>query len=130
MKSFQIAVLAAFGSLVAALPSNISGRAVSSVVTGTPFGFASAVTGGGTTAPVYVRSYVSFQLLLTSTIRYPKTIADLKKYLTSTSPQVIVISGTFDFAGSEGTEVHAACNQYCRCHENLIHSIYSFPINS
>ncbi|KAH6692857.1 pectin lyase fold/virulence factor [Leptodontidium sp. 2 PMI_412] len=101
MKSFQIAVLAAFGSLVAALPSNISGRAVSSVVTGTPFGFASAVTGGGTTAPVY-----------------PKTIADLKKYLTSTSPQVIVISGTFDFAGSEGTEVHAACNQYSCTPEN------------
>ncbi|PVH68806.1 polysaccharide lyase family 1 protein [Cadophora sp. DSE1049] len=95
MKSFQLAALAAFGSLVAALPSNISSRAISSVVTGTPFGFASGVTGGGNAAPVY-----------------PKTIADLKKYLTSTSPQVIVISGTFNFAGSEGTKVYAACNQY------------------
>lgn len=52
MKSFQIALLAAFGSVVAGFPSNISARAVSSVVTGTPFGFASAVTGGGTAAPV------------------------------------------------------------------------------
>ncbi|KAG4440422.1 hypothetical protein IFR05_004115 [Cadophora sp. M221] len=95
MKSFQTVAFAALGGFVAALPSNISGRAVSSVVTGTPFGFAYGVTGGGTAAPVY-----------------PKTIADLKKYLTSTSPQVIVISGTFNFARSEGTKVYAACNQY------------------
>ncbi|RDW58792.1 polysaccharide lyase family 1 protein [Coleophoma cylindrospora] len=96
MKSFQaVAALAAFGSLVAAFPANISARAVSSVVTGTPFGFASGVTGGGTATPVY-----------------PKTIAELKTYLTSSSPQVIVISGTYDFVGSEGTQLYDACNIY------------------
>ncbi|KAH7385123.1 polysaccharide lyase family 1 protein [Cadophora sp. MPI-SDFR-AT-0126] len=96
MKSSQLAALAAtFAGLVTALPKDISARAISSVVKGTPFGFASGVTGGGNVAPVY-----------------PTTIADLKKYLTSTSPQVIVISGTFNFAGSEGTKALTACNSY------------------
>lgn len=54
MKSFEFAAaLAALGSLVAAAPSPVnSPRAVSSIVTGTPFGFASSVTGGGNAAPV------------------------------------------------------------------------------
>lgn len=52
MKPFEMAAaLAAFGHLVAAAPAN-SPRAVSSIVTGTPFGFASSVTGGGTATPV------------------------------------------------------------------------------
>ena len=55
MKSLQIAAaLAAFGRLAAAAPSNHSPRAISSIVKGTPFGFASSVTGGGTAAPVLV----------------------------------------------------------------------------
>lgn len=58
-------------------------------------GFASAVTGGGDAAPVY-----------------PTTIDELKDYLTSEDPQVIVISGTYDFAGSEGTSDFDACNSY------------------
>lgn len=70
-------------------------RAISSVVSGSPMGFASAVTGGGDADPVY-----------------PTTIDDLKTYLTSEDPQVIVISGTYDFAGSEGTSSYDACNSY------------------
>ncbi|KAK6500106.1 hypothetical protein TWF481_010464 [Arthrobotrys musiformis] len=67
----------------------------SSVVKGSPMGFASGVTGGGNVAPVY-----------------PSTIAQLKSYLTSSSPQVIVISGTYNFVGSEGSTTYKACNAY------------------
>ena len=76
-------------------------RAVSSVVKGTPVGFAAEVTGGGNAAPVY-----------------PKNIADLKKYLTSKDPQVIVIDGVYNFAGSEGTRTLKACNDYPCTPEN------------
>ncbi|KAH6668454.1 polysaccharide lyase family 1 protein [Halenospora varia] len=75
--------------------NTIEKRAISSVVSGTPMGFASGTTGGGTATPVY-----------------PTTIAQLKAYLTSSSPQVIVISGTFNFVGTEGTTTVAACNAY------------------
>ncbi|KAK6535432.1 hypothetical protein TWF694_001892 [Orbilia ellipsospora] len=68
---------------------------ISTLVKGAPVGFAVGVTGGGTVAPVY-----------------PSTVAQLKSYLTSTSPQVIVISGTFNFAGTEGTSTYGACNAY------------------
>lgn len=88
-----------------ALCRSAAGRAVggsrraatsnASVVSGEPMGFASAVTGGGDAAPVY-----------------PTTIDELKDYLTSEDPQVIVISGTYDFAGSEGTSDFDACNSY------------------
>lgn len=82
-----MAMLASFAKLGSA--------AISSVVTGTPMGFAKGATGGGDATPVY-----------------PTTIAQLKTYLTSTKPQVIVISGTFDFSGSEGTQTEKACNSY------------------
>lgn len=72
-----------------------SAAAISSLVSGTPVGFASGTTGGGTATPVY-----------------PTTVAQLKSYLTSSSPQVIVISGTFNFAGTEGTQTLTACNTY------------------
>ncbi|KAK0101850.1 hypothetical protein ONS95_001337 [Cadophora gregata] len=101
MKSFHLAALAALGSFASALPSDISARQISSVVTGKPLGFASGVTGGGNVAPVY-----------------PKNIADLKKYLTAKTPQVIVISDTFNFVGSEGTKSFSACNAYPCTPEN------------
>lgn len=78
--------------LAAAVPAK---RAISSVVSGSPIGFASGATGGGNAKPVY-----------------PTTIADLKKYLTSKDPQVIVINGQYNFAGSEGTQTEQACNAY------------------
>lgn len=89
MKSPQL-TLACLAGLV-----RLGSAALSSLVTGTPMGFASGATGGGTTTPVY-----------------PTTIAQLKSYLTSSSAQVIVLSGTYDFTGSEGTQTEAACNNY------------------
>ncbi|KAF7518592.1 hypothetical protein G7054_g13401 [Neopestalotiopsis clavispora] len=90
-------------AILLALCQNVAGaaigtfnkRAISSVVTGTPVGFASAVTGGGDATPVY-----------------PTTIDELKEYLTSDEAQVIVISGKYDFSGSEGTSDYEACNSY------------------
>ncbi|KAJ4347957.1 uncharacterized protein N0V89_009329 [Didymosphaeria variabile] len=79
-------------ALSAALPVK---RAISSVVSGTPIGFAAGATGGGDATPVY-----------------PTNIDDLKKYLTSSDPQVIVIDGEYNFAGSEGSQTEAACNDY------------------
>lgn len=75
--------------------------AQSSIVSGSAPGFATGVTGGGNAEPVY-----------------PDTIEDLKSYLTSSEPQNIVISGTFDFGGSEGTQTHTACNTYDCTPEN------------
>ncbi|KAL1863977.1 hypothetical protein Daus18300_007942 [Diaporthe australafricana] len=95
MKPSQLAFLLsmAFGQLAAARA--VGKRAISSVVSGTPVGFASAVTGGGDAEPVY-----------------PTTIDELKEYLTSSDPQVIVISGELEFSGSEGTESQDACDAY------------------
>ncbi|KAM0457791.1 hypothetical protein ACHAPV_006336 [Trichoderma viride] len=100
MGSFRAIIaasLALLGQFAAAAPAKGQSKraGISSIVKGTPVGFASSVTGGGTVPPVY-----------------PTTIAQLKSYLTSTSPQNIVISGTFNFAGSEGTVTLPACNAY------------------
>lgn len=85
--------LAAIVSAVLATPLRQARQ--SSVVSGTAMGFASGVTGGGDAAPVY-----------------PTTIEDLTSYLTSADPQVIVISGSFDFVGSEGTLTAEGCDSY------------------
>jgi pectin lyase len=93
---FISVVVVAFSTLIVAAPvENAEKRAISSIVKGTPLGMASAVTGGGNAAVVY-----------------PTTIAQLKAYLTSDEPQNIVISGTFNFAGSEGTTSSTACDAY------------------
>lgn len=97
MKYFRTtaaAALAVLAPYTAAAPTETK-RAVSAIVSGTPIGFASSATGGGNATPVY-----------------PSTIAQLKSYLTSSDPQNIVISGTFDFSGSEGTTTYSACNAY------------------
>lgn len=89
MKQFQAttaAALVAFSRVIAAQ---------SSIVSGTAFGFAEGATGGGDAAAVY-----------------PSTIEDLIAYLTDPNPQNIVIEGTFDFVGSEGTETYPACDSY------------------
>lgn len=95
MKPSQLAAFLSTALCQLAAARAVSKRAISSVVSGTPVGFASAVTGGGDAEPVY-----------------PKTIDELKEYLTSSEPQVIVISGELDFTGSEGTETYQACNSY------------------
>ncbi|KAJ4386018.1 hypothetical protein N0V93_008909 [Gnomoniopsis smithogilvyi] len=89
MKYLSVATMAMAGL------GHLAEAAISSVVSGTPMGFAAAVTGGGDADPVY-----------------PTTIDELKTYLTSADPQVIVISGTFNFQGSEGSTTEQACNQY------------------
>ncbi|KAH9204343.1 pectin lyase fold/virulence factor [Leptodontidium sp. 2 PMI_412] len=95
-QAVTVAVLA-LAQFSTALPSSHKQqkRAISSLLNGSPIGFASATTGGGDADPVY-----------------PTTIQELTEYLTSTEPQVVVISGTFDFIGSEGTMTAQACNAY------------------
>ncbi|KAH8200939.1 hypothetical protein TruAng_004877 [Truncatella angustata] len=94
--SFAAVALVALSSFTNAAPIEGSDkRAISSIVSGTPVGMASSVTGGGT-----------------ATVVYPTTIAQLKAYLTSDDPQNIVISGTFNFVGSEGTTSLTACDAY------------------
>lgn len=88
-------VFAAMVSAALATPAGLRQARQSSVVTGSAMGFASGVTGGGDAAPVY-----------------PTTVEDLTSYLTSAEPQVIVISGSFDFVGSEGTETAEGCDSY------------------
>lgn len=98
MKSFQVSSAVALAALAVVANAGImkkEKRAISSVVTGTPMGFAAATTGGGDATPVY-----------------PTTIDELKSYLTSSDPQVIVISGEYNFAGSEGTSTYDACDGY------------------
>jgi pectin lyase len=89
MKSFQVSTATALMALARLA------AAQSSIVIGSPVGFAKGVTGGGSATPVY-----------------PSTIDELIDYLTDSSPQNIVIGGTFDFVGSEGTTTYAACNAY------------------
>jgi pectin lyase len=95
--SALVVALALLKSSAEAVPTHHDSekRAISSIVTGTPIGFASATTGGGSAAVVY-----------------PTTIEELTAYLTSDEPQNIEISGTFNFQGSEGSTVLAACNAY------------------
>ncbi|KAI0017103.1 polysaccharide lyase family 1 protein [Xylariomycetidae sp. FL0641] len=98
MKTVQaFAATAALALLGQAAPTDsmVNKRAVSSVVNGTPLGFGARATGGGDASPVY-----------------PKNIDELKKYLTSDGPQVIVVSGTYDFTGSEGSQTEQACDNY------------------
>ncbi|KAI1878699.1 hypothetical protein JX265_002876 [Neoarthrinium moseri] len=62
-------------------------------VTGSAEGFAKGVTGGGSATPVY-----------------PTTNAELVSYLGDSSPRVIILTKTFDFTGTEGT--NSWCDNY------------------
>ncbi|KAH7377452.1 polysaccharide lyase family 1 protein [Cadophora sp. MPI-SDFR-AT-0126] len=86
MKSFTL-----FSTVVAAYV----GFARALLVTGAAEGFAKGVTGGGSATPVY-----------------PSTIAELVSYLGSSSPQVIVLTKTFDFTGSQGTTTGSGCSPW------------------
>lgn len=66
--------------------------ASASVVKGAAQGFAAGVTGGGDTTP-----------------SYPKTNEELVSLLESDEPQVVVLTKTFDFIGTEGTTTEAGC---------------------
>ncbi|KAH8767309.1 pectin lyase 2 [Diaporthe sp. PMI_573] len=79
-----LAALAAFANTVAAAG-----------VTGAAEGFAKGVTGGGSAAAVY-----------------PKTNDELVSYLTDSSARTIILTKTFDFTGTEGTQTTSGCAPY------------------
>ncbi|CZR66395.1 probable pectin lyase A [Phialocephala subalpina] len=86
MKTISLfsAAVAAYASIADAL-----------LVTGAAEGFATGVTGGGSATPVY-----------------PSTTAELVSYLGSSSPQVIVLTKTFDFTGTQGTTTSSGCSPW------------------
>lgn len=61
-------------------------------VSGTPFGFANQATGGGDAVPAA-----------------PSDIAELKEWLSDSTPRVILIDKEFDFIGSEDTCTDCEC---------------------
>ncbi|CAH0027088.1 unnamed protein product [Clonostachys rhizophaga] len=71
----------------AALPTGTWGQVV-----GTPYGFATGVTGGGSATPAV-----------------PSSITQLKEWLADDAPRVIMIDKTFNFIGSEGTVTEPGC---------------------
>ncbi|KAB8235764.1 pectin lyase 1 [Aspergillus alliaceus] len=79
--SVLAAAAAAFASTVGAV--GVSGAAE---------GFAKGVTGGGSATPVY-----------------PSTTDELVSYLGDSQPRVIVLTKTFDFTHTEGTETTSGC---------------------
>ncbi|KUJ06909.1 pectin lyase A [Mollisia scopiformis] len=72
-----------------------SSSAATVAVNGAAEGFAKGVTGGGSATPVY-----------------PDTIDELVTYLASDEAQVIVLTKTFDFTGSEGTVTSSGCKPW------------------
>jgi pectin lyase len=61
-------------------------------VVGTPTGFATGTTGGGSATP-----------------GYPADIAELKTWLTDSTARVIVLNKEYNFIGSEGTVTETGC---------------------
>lgn len=72
-----------------------SNGTLSSLVSGSPVGFASSVTGGGNASPVY-----------------PTTTDELTSYLGDDQARVIVLSQTFDYTGTEGTKTSSGCSPW------------------
>uniref|UniRef100_K3XCS2 pectin lyase n=1 Tax=Globisporangium ultimum (strain ATCC 200006 / CBS 805.95 / DAOM BR144) TaxID=431595 RepID=K3XCS2_GLOUD len=75
-------------SIVAVLLVNVA----SALNTGSAPGYAAGTTGGGNTAAVY-----------------PKSIAELKSYLSDSQARVIMLDRTFDFRKTEGTKTEIGC---------------------
>ncbi|KAF4305895.1 hypothetical protein SLS57_008537 [Botryosphaeria dothidea] len=67
-------------------------RAYAVGVVGSPEGFGSGTTGGGSATPVY-----------------PSTTAELKSYLEDSTARVIVLNKEFNFKGTEGTTTATGC---------------------
>lgn len=80
--------LSLFSVAVAALVSNVSAAGV----TGTPEGFASEVTGGGSAEGAY-----------------PKSTDELVSMLGDSTTRVILLDQEFDFTGTEGTASEQGC---------------------
>ncbi|CAG8025610.1 unnamed protein product [Penicillium salamii] len=82
--AFVLTAMAALASKVAAVG-----------VSGTPEGFASSATGGGSATPVY-----------------PSSTDELVSYLGDSEARVIVLSKTFDFTDTEGTTTTTGCQPW------------------
>ncbi|KAI9745096.1 MAG: hypothetical protein M1818_001374 [Claussenomyces sp. TS43310] len=82
---------AALTSNCIAAPGLLDTRATVGVV-GTPTGFATGTTGGGSAIPAY-----------------PSDIAQLKSWLTDSVARVIVLDKEFNFIGTEGTTTEEGC---------------------
>lgn len=76
-------------------PVRRSNGTISSLVSGTPPGFASSVTGGGDAAAVT-----------------PTSTAQLTSYLGDDEARVIVLTQTFDYTDSEGTKTSSGCSPW------------------
>ena len=76
-------VLAALGLISSSAAQKVVGKAP---------GFAAGTTGGGSATP-----------------QYPANIAQLKAWLTDSTPRVIVIDKEFNFIGSEGRVTETGC---------------------
>jgi hypothetical protein len=72
--------------------STLVSSSVALKAVGTPFGYASGVTGGGDRTPVI-----------------PKDIKELASLLADSTPRVILLDKLYDFIGSEGTEYGKIC---------------------
>ncbi|KAJ1018028.1 hypothetical protein NDA16_004897 [Ustilago loliicola] len=82
-------------------PTSSSSSSSGSALTSKPHGFASSVTGGGSSPPIV-----------------PKSINELEKLLTDPQPRVIHLDRTYDFRGSAGTCTNCAgCipDSYAKC---------------
>ncbi|PYI03940.1 pectin lyase D [Aspergillus sclerotiicarbonarius CBS 121057] len=73
----------------------LAARAAAVSVSGTPEGFASSATGGGSATAVY-----------------PTTTDELVSYLGDDEERVIVLTKTFDFTDSEGTTTTTGCSPW------------------
>ncbi|KAL3473842.1 pectin lyase fold/virulence factor [Aspergillus californicus] len=69
-------------------------RAAQAQVVGSATGFAAGTTGGGSASPAA-----------------PSSLAQLKEWITDSTPRVILINRTWDFAGSEGTTTGQCCSK-------------------
>ncbi|KAF1336188.1 Pectate lyase, partial [Globisporangium splendens] len=94
-------------------------HASSALQTGSAPGWAAGTTGGGNAAAVY-----------------PKTIAELKSYLSDSQARVIMLDRTFDFRKTEGTKTEIGCrpknNRDCIAKKNgfLGQDVILFPGDS
>ncbi|KOS20948.1 putative pectin lyase F [Escovopsis weberi] len=71
----------------------LKGQSALAQVVGQPSGFAAGTTGGGNAAP-----------------QIPSSLAELKTWITDSTPRVILIDRTWDFVGTEGATNGKCCS--------------------
>ncbi|GMF76830.1 unnamed protein product [Aspergillus oryzae] len=81
-----------YASFIAAAAAALASAVSAAGVSGSAEGFAKGVTGGGSATPVY-----------------PSTTDELVSYLGDSEARVIILTKTFDFTNTEGTETSSGC---------------------